>query len=276
MTQVTISAAWTPYKLMEELHHYFNNFAQNAFRSADESWLEMDGKPVPWYRHVTRTMPVSAILDMFAYDLQVPYTVVLHLRYATLSRNPPADFLKLENQSQLKQMIKSGLKAVVRVSPDWHHHLQQKRCSQEQHEPDRTRQDVEPYTERCHSIIADEIPEYFLVYDKIMHCSFNYDKSMMRVPVNFYVRGASHEISRSVMACLQLGEALLSVFPQLHDSDTHELLPQYSRVKCAVMGYELEWRTPVAYLYECFKCIAIHRRIGGHSASRSVIFNESV
>ena len=46
--QVSISAIWTPYKLLEELHSYFNDFAQKALRRENEIWLEMNGSAIPW------------------------------------------------------------------------------------------------------------------------------------------------------------------------------------------------------------------------------------
>lgn len=73
---MAVSAVWTPYKLLEELHAYFNDFAQKALRRENEIWLEMNGHAVPW------TMPLSAAVDMFTErDTPVPYTVVLHFRY---------------------------------------------------------------------------------------------------------------------------------------------------------------------------------------------------
>ena len=49
-------------------------------------------------------MPLSAVIDMFAdQNTPIPYTIVLHFR------NPAADFVKIENLSQLKQQIKNGL-----------------------------------------------------------------------------------------------------------------------------------------------------------------------
>lgn len=88
-----------------------------------------------------------------------------------------------------------------------------------------------------------------------MNCNFNYKKDEMRVPVTFYVRGTSYEISRGVMACLQLREVLDSMFPQLHDKDTHVLLPKFSHAKVRLLGLDLEMTTPIYYLYECFKTI---------------------
>jgi hypothetical protein len=52
--------------------------------------------------------------------------------------------VRIENISQLKQQIKTGLKAVTSYLPDWPSSLQQIRRGQEQPKPERTRQDVEP------------------------------------------------------------------------------------------------------------------------------------
>lgn len=46
--KVSISAIWTPYKLLEELYQYFNDFAQKALRRENECWLEMNGNAIPW------------------------------------------------------------------------------------------------------------------------------------------------------------------------------------------------------------------------------------
>lgn len=48
ITKVTISAIWTPYRLLEELHQYFNDFAQKALRRENECWLELNGTAIPW------------------------------------------------------------------------------------------------------------------------------------------------------------------------------------------------------------------------------------
>lgn len=105
------------------------------------------------------------------------------------------------------------------------------------------------------SLNPDEITEYFSIYDKMMRCDFNYNKNEMRLPVTFYVKGTTHEVSRGVMASLQLGEALESMFPQIHDKSTHQILSKFSHAKVRLMGLDLEMGTPIYYLYETFKSI---------------------
>lgn len=120
--KATISAIWTPYKLLEELYQYFNDFAQKAIRKENECWLEINDNPIPWYSYfINRNMPLTTILDLYTDETtQVPYQIVMHFRYILISRNPPQDFLRLENTGHLKQQIKSGLKAVgfVQLRPD--------------------------------------------------------------------------------------------------------------------------------------------------------------
>lgn len=104
-------------------------------------------------------------------------------------------------------------------------------------------------------LTEDKVDDYFYIYDKVMTCTFNYNRNEMRIPVTCFVKGTTHEVSRGIMACLQLEEALESLFPQLHDPNTHELLPQFRKVKVRLLGADLDLSTPVYYLYETFKSI---------------------
>lgn len=85
--------------------------------------------------------------------------------------------------------------------------------------------------------------------------TFKYNRDIMRIPVTFFIKDTTHEVSRGVMACLSLEEALKSVFPHLHKPDSKEILPEFAHVKVKIMGADLELSTPLFYAYECFKSI---------------------
>lgn len=112
-----------------------------------------------------------------------------------------------------------------------------------------------PYERYRSGLTIDEVNEYFSIFEKVIHCPYKYNRDIMRVPVTFYVKGTQHEVCRGVMACLTLKEALQSVFPHIHDSDTRELLPEFSKARVKLMGMNLEMITPLYYLYETFKSI---------------------
>lgn len=150
--------------------------------------------------------------------------------------------MKIENLSQLKQQIKTGLKSTGLVLYN-RADIVKSNLNQVEHD------------KMWNHLLRDEVEEYFTIYEKIMYCTFNYNRNEMRVPVTVFVKGTTHEVARGVMGCLALHEALESMFPQMHNAETHELLPKFAHAKLRILGYDFEPSTPIYYLYETFKSI---------------------
>lgn len=91
----------SPYIYVAELEAYFDKFSQHA--QAREYWLETSGNALQY------DLPLGVSLDLATeakLDLTAPVDMVLHLK------NPPHDFVPLQNKNQIKSRLLNSLKDV--------------------------------------------------------------------------------------------------------------------------------------------------------------------
>jgi len=105
------------------------------------------------------------------------------------------------------------------------------------------------------NLLKEDYIEYFKIYDKVLHCQFNLDLDLLRVPVTFFLKGTHHMLNRSVLQKFDLKAALHYIFPHLFDQDRMELLPKFHNLTVKLAGAVLSFSSPIKYLYECFKSI---------------------